>query len=164
MAFAAAKSLTELGNPAGQTYMVKVLKGETKTVPGMMTNAERDARKNMLHPQNLILTGAAGAAGIAFPPAGLGLAAARQAEGDRAHGGGGRVQAAAAISKQNTPVALNALEGALKDSNPAVQTEAAKGLGDLGNPSSVDKLIPLLSDSHTRVRTMAAASIIRLTH
>jgi HEAT repeat protein len=164
VAFAAAKSLTELGNPAGEQYMITVLKRASKPEPGMMANARRNARKDLLHPQNLIFTGAAGATGIVFPPAAIGVSAAHQSVALRSHGGDGRAAAATYLAKEKDTEALNTLEWALKDHNPAVQVEAAKGLGDLGNPASIDRLIPLLKDPHIRVRTMAAASIIRLSH
>ncbi len=162
--FAAARSLTELGDPAGEQFMIAVLKGADKPEPGMMANARRNARQNLLHPKNLIFTGAAGASGIVFPPAAIGMTAARQAAAERSHGGSGRAEAAASLAKEKDLAALNTLEWALQDKNPAVQVEAAKGLGDLGNPASIDRLIPLLKDSHTSVRTMAAASILRLNH
>lgn len=164
VAFAAAKSLTEMGDPAGQRYMTSVLKGKTKPEPGMMTNAKRDGRKNLLHPENLLFTGAAGAAGVVFPPAGAGLTAARGATNVRSHDGAGRAEAAEYISKHKDPGAVTTLEGALHDSNEAVRLQAAKGLGDEGDPAAIDKLLPLLGDSHTGVRTMAAASIVRLGH
>ncbi len=162
--FAAAKSLTELGSPAGEDYMVAVLKGATKPGPGMTTSFHRNARNQMLHPGGLALTGAAGASGLVFPPAGIGLAAAKEASGTMPHGKAGRVEAAADLAKHNDPASVDALQGALKDKNPDVQAQAAKGLGDLGDPASIVKLQPLLTDPHIRARTMAAASIIRLSH
>ena len=41
-------------------------------------------------------------------------------------------------------------------------TEAAKALGQRGNADTIPKLAELLDDDHTAVRTMAAASMIRL--
>ena len=52
---------------------------------------------------------------------------------------------------------------ALGDDNQFVRAEAAAGLGKRGNRDTVPKLQQLLEDSHTRVRTMAAAAIISLT-
>src|SRR6202521_1913660 len=51
VAFAAAKSLTELGDAAGRGMLIAVLAGERKDAPGMLTNALRDARKKIRHPE-----------------------------------------------------------------------------------------------------------------
>ncbi len=164
VAFAAAKSLTEMGDPAGERYMMAVLNGKDKTTPGMESTAVRKARSNLLHPQNLVMMGGTTAAGFVFPPAGVGMAAAMQTKNLRSHGGSGRAAAASYVAKSGDPASITVLETALKDNNPAVQIAAAKGLGDLGNPASIGHLTPLLGNSHPGVAAMAAASIIRLSH
>jgi HEAT repeat protein len=67
------------------------------------------------------------------------------------------------VAKEPGPYAITLLEWALSDDNHLVRAEAAKGLGERGNAGSIAKLQPLLRDNHNSVRTMAAASIIRLT-
>ena len=75
----------------------------------------------------------------------------------------GRAAAAAYLAKDPDPYAVTLLEWALGDDSSFVRVEAAKGLGQRGNAASVAKLVPLLQDRKNSVRTMAAASIIRLT-
>jgi HEAT repeats len=164
VAFAAATALTEMGDKAGQGTLIAVLTKERKAGPGMMTNARRGAEKQLQHPQGMLLMGAQGAAGAVIPGAGLGVAAVRRgAAGLRGNGGTGRASAAASLAKDPDPYAVTLLEWALGDDSPSVREEAAKGLGQRGNAASVAKLTPLLQDGKNSVRTMAAASIIRLT-
>lgn len=47
----------------------------------------------------------------------------------------------------------------LKDSNREVRAEAAKALGELGDPRAVDPLIPLLKDEVKLVRARAAEAL-----
>jgi HEAT repeat protein len=163
VAFAAAKALTDMGDPSGQEMLVDVLAGDRKDAAGIMTNARRTAENKLKHPGGLVLTGMADAAGAMMPPSGMGIVAAEDAVALRGKGAPGRVAAAAFVAKEPGPYAVTLLEWALADDNHLVRVAAAKGLGERGNAGSVAKLEPLLRDSHNSVRTMAAASIIRLT-
>jgi HEAT repeat protein len=163
VAFAAAKSLTDLGDQSGQAMLVAVLSGQRKDTPGMMTNAKREAEKRLHHPQGLFLMGAEDATGAFFGPAGMGLAAVTDAADLHSKGEPGRAAAAAYLTKDPDPYAVTLLEWALNDDSSLVRAEAAKGLGTRGNAQTVGKLVPLLHDDKNLVRTMAAASIIRLT-
>jgi len=162
VAFAAAKALMDMGDVSGQAMFVEVLAGERKDTPSFMTNARRTAEQKLRHPQGLLLMGAADAAGTMFAPSGMGIVAAQDAIALRGKGAPGRMAAAAYMAKDPDPYAVTLLEWALGDDNHLVRVEAAKGLGERGNAGSIAKLQPLLKDDHTSVRTMAAASIIRL--
>jgi HEAT repeat protein len=163
VAFAAAKALTEIGDPSGRPMLIAVLAGERKDTPGMLTNAMREAKKKIKHPEGLMLMGAQDAAGAMFGPPALGITVARDAVDLHSKGTPGRAAAAAYLAKDPDPYAVLLLEWALADDNQLVRAEAAKGLGHRGNQDSIPKLQALLNDPHTRVRTMAAASIINLT-
>jgi HEAT repeat protein len=163
VAFAAAKALTDIGDPSGRDMLIEVLAGERKDTPSMMTNAMRTAKNKVRHPSGLILIGAEDATGAMFGPASMGIAAAKDAVDLRGKGTPGRAAAAAYLVKDPDPYAITLLEWALADDNQFVRAEAAKGLGQRGNHESIAKLQALLADSHTRVRAMAAASIINLT-
>lgn len=163
VAFAAAKALIDMGDTSGQEMLVEVLAGERKDRPGIMTNARRTAEYKLHHPQGLLLMGAADATGAMFAPAGMGIMAAQEAVGLRGKGAPGRAAAAAYVAKEPGEYAVTLLEWALADDSHLVRIEAAKGLGERGNAGSVAKLQPLLRDDHVAVRTMAAASIVRLT-
>lgn len=162
VAFAAAKSLTTLGDASGRDTLVAVLAGQRKTNPGMMTNAVREAQHRVKHPEGMILMGAGAAAGTMFAPAGMGLHALEQTAGLRQKGSPARAAAAAYLEKDPDPYAVTLLEWALEDDSKMVRFQAAKALAKRGNAESIAKLEPMLEDDHNAVRTMAAAAIVQL--
>ena len=163
VAFAAAKSLIDLGDLGGQGLLVAVLSGERKDTPGIMTNARREAETKLHHPGGLVLMGAEDGIGSLFGPAGMAVTAVQDISDLHGKGAPGRAAAAAYLAKDSDPYAVTLLEWALTDDNSFVRVEAAKGLGQRGNADSIPKLMPLLKDGKNSVRTMAAAAIIRLT-
>ena len=62
VSFAAAKALTRLGDTGGPDVMIAVLAGERKDAPGMFTNAMRDAKDRLHHPEGLFVMGTEDAA------------------------------------------------------------------------------------------------------
>lgn len=161
VAFAAAKALVDMGDPAGREMLVAVIAGERKDSPGMLTNAVREARKKIHHPEGLLLMGAADASGAMFGPApSIGIVATKDAF--KLRGVSGRATAAAALAKDPEPYAVQLLEWALTDYSWEVRASAAKALGERGNADSLSKLQVALADPHHAVRTLAAASIIRI--
>ncbi len=163
VAFAAAKALTEVGDPSGRDVLIAVLAGERKDAPGMMTNAMRKAKDKLHHPEGLLMMGAQDATGAMFGPASMIFPIFRNAADLKSKSAPGRAAAAAFLARDPDPYAISLLEWALNDENPLVRVEAVKGLGDRGNAESIGKLRPLLSDEHNLVRDMAAASIVRIT-
>jgi HEAT repeat protein len=162
VAFAAAKSLTDLGDSSGRDTLIAVVAGKRSTSPGMMTNMVREAQHRVKHPEELLLMGAENAAGTMFAPAAMGMAAIEQTAHLRTSGSPARASAVAYLAKDPDPYAVTLLEWALQDDSKLVRLEAAKGLGARGSADSIGKLEPLLQDDHNAVRTMAAAAIIRL--
>jgi HEAT repeat protein len=163
VAFAAAKALVDIGEPdEGRDILIAVLAGERKDSPGMITKAMRTAKHKLRHPQGLFLMGAENAAGAMFGPAAMGIMAAEDAIDLKGKGAPGRVAATAYLAKDPDPYAVTLLEWALDDDSHVVRLQAAKGLGERGNAESVPKLQGLLDDSHTSVRVMSAAAILRI--
>ena len=161
VAFAAARALVNMGDPSGREVLVAVIAGDRKDTPGMLTNAVRDARKRMRHPEGLLLMGAGDAGGAMFgPPAAIPFGAAQAAF--KMKGVSGRAAAAQALEKDPEPYAVTLLEWALTDHNWEVRAFAAKALGARGSADSIPKLQDLLNDDRNTVRTYAAASIIRI--
>jgi len=163
VAFAAAKALADLGDQGGEGVLIAVLSGERKDAPGIITNARREAERRLKHPEGLLLMGAEDGIGAMFGPAAMAIEAAKDASDLNGKGAPGRAAAASYLAKDPDPYAVALLEWALGDDSSFVRVEAAKGLGERGNAASVAKLMPLLQDRKNSVRTMAAASIIRLT-
>jgi HEAT repeat protein len=160
VAFAAAKALCSIGDPAGRDMLVAVLAGERSDSPGMLTKAVRDARKNVRHPQGILLMGGEDAAGAMFGPAGMGIAAVKDAF--KMKGVSDRASAAQYLAKDPEPYAVSLLEWALTDNSWEVRASAAKALGERGNAESEAKLQLGLADTRDAVRTLSAASIIRI--
>jgi len=163
VAFAAAKALSALGDASGRDFLIAVLAGERKdTAPGIVTNAKRKAKDELHHPDQLIFMGAEDATGAMFGPVSIVLPAVKDSLDLKGKGAPGRAAAAAYLSKDPEPYAIQLLEWGLGDDNQFVRIEAAKGLGQRGNSGSIARLQPLLAESHNYVRDMAAAAVIRI--
>jgi HEAT repeat protein len=161
VAFAAAKSLSEMGDAGGRDMFVAMIAGDRTDTPGFVANGVRDARKRLKHPQGLILEGMEDAGGALFPPAGYGITAAKEAFKEK--GSSSRAVAATYLAKDPDPYAITLLEWALSDSSWGVRAAAAHGLALRGNAGSIPKLQLLLEDDRHAVQTMAAAAILRIT-
>jgi HEAT repeat protein len=163
VSFAAAKALTQLGDPTGREVLIAVLTGERKDAPGIFGNAARKAKDKMHHPDGLLLMGAQDATGAMFGPVSFVIPAVKDTLEMRKNGTPGRAVAVAYLARYPDANAIQLLEWALGDESRYVRLEAAKELGERGNGGSIAKLEPLLRDEHTMIRDMAAASIIRIT-
>jgi HEAT repeat protein len=162
VSFAAAKALTRLGDTSGRDVMIAVLAGERKDTPGMFTNAMREAKNRLHHPEGLFLMGTEDAAGSMFGPASMVIPAVKDTADLKSKGAPGRAAAVAYLAKYPDRYAVQLLEWALDDDNQFVRLEAAKALGDRGDSGSIAKLDKLLDDQHNIVRDMAAVSILRI--
>lgn len=162
VSFAAAKALTQLGDTSGRDILIAVLAGERKDAPGIMTNAMREAKNKLHHPEGLFLMGTQDAVGAMFGPASMVIPAIRDTTDLKGKGAPGKAAAVAYLAKYPDPYAIQLLEWAVDDDNQFVRLEAAKALGERGNAGSIQKLESLYLDKHTIVRDMAAASVLRI--
>jgi len=162
VSFAAAKALTQLGDSSGRDILIAVLSGERKDAPGMFTNAMREAKNKLKHPEGLFLMGSEDAAGAMFGPASMVIPAIKDTTALKSKGAPGRAAAVAYIAKYPDDYAVQLLEWALEDDNQFVRLEAAKGLGERGNAGSIQKLQGLWLDKQNIVRDMGAASVLRI--
>jgi HEAT repeat protein len=162
VSFAAAQSLTQLGDPAGREVLIAVLNGDRKDAPGIFGSAARKAKDKMHHPEGLLLMGARDATGAMFGPVSFVIPVVKDTIELRKSGTPGRAVAVAYLARYPDANAIQLLEWALGDESRYVRLEAAKELGERGNSASIAKLEPVLRDEHTMIRDMAAASIIRI--
>ena len=79
VAFAAAKSLWDLGDRAGREFIEDVLAGQQKTSEGTVSGAKLDAQRKMHDPKALAMMGFKEASGALLGPFNMGLVAAEQA-------------------------------------------------------------------------------------
>ena len=75
-----------------------------------------------------------------------------------------RAQAARAMGRSRSPMAIEQLVVALDDLSPEVRSQAAKGLGETRNPDAVAPLIEKLHDEESDIRSEAAEALGKLRH
>ena len=165
VSFTAARSLCEMGEQDGCTFLQDVLKGDRKDPKGGFLHKNLHYAKKKLTPAELGMMGVREASGVLLGPASIGIVAGEEAvkaqskkDGDQS----GRAIAATAVAAHPDNYTRILLEWSLEDSDVAVRAASAKGLGMCGNSESIPKLQAALSDAHMAVRSMAAAAIIRI--
>jgi hypothetical protein len=143
VAFAAAKALTEIGDPAGRELLITVLAGERKDIkPGLMTNAIRKGKSKLNHPGGLVLTGAQDATGAMFGPVSFVFPAVKDAVDLKGKGAPGRAAAAAYLARDPEPYAVTVLEWALKDENQFVRLSPKQRTGKRPRRTSYSRARP----------------------
>jgi HEAT repeat protein len=163
VAFAAARALTEIGDPSGREVLVAVLAGDRTDIgPGPVTALVRKGTAQLHDPKKLLFMGVKGAAGATLGPASMALPAAAELVELGGKDAEGRAAAAAYLARDPEDYAISLLEWALADKNEFVRLESARGLGQRGNAGSVKYLHAALEDEHNIVRAFAAAGIIRI--
>lgn len=70
-----------------------------------------------------------------------------------------RAQAARAMGRSRSPMAVDRLAAALGDLSPEVRSEAAKGLGETKSPDAVAPLLEALHDEESDIRSEAAEAL-----
>jgi HEAT repeat protein len=161
VAFAAAKSMWDMGDNTGRNLIEDVLTGQQRASQGMVSGAVQDAKRKMHEPRTLTLMGLKEASGALLGPFNIGVVAAEQAFKDGS--AGARALAATLLARECDTESLRLLEKACTDDKSwAVKATVAKTLGQCGNRDSIPTLERNLSDSHAAVRFMAAAAIIRI--
>jgi len=70
-----------------------------------------------------------------------------------------RAQAARALGRSRTPLAVDQLVGALEDVSPQVRSEAARGLGEMRSADAVEPLTDELHDDESDIRPEAAQAL-----
>jgi HEAT repeat protein len=158
--FAAAKALQSMGNASGRWVFEEVLEGDRTDKPGAVHGLVRKGKQKLHKPSELALMGVKEASGQFLGPASLGIGIGQMALKDGA--ASGRTAAATALAKDPDPYMVTLLEWALADKSWAVRAAVVKALGERGNRDTIPKLVPLLNDDRDLVRSLAAASIIKL--
>lgn len=162
VSFAAAQALWRMGDERGRGILTQVLTGERGVSSGLIHSERHDMQDKVVHdPTSVAEFGVTTAAGSVFPGAGLGVAAVKELARDKTAG-------ARAISARSLGSGIGAgnrviLEKALNDKSWVVRAAAAEALGHAGDESDIDKLMPLMRNSHPALKYNAAAAIVRLT-
>ncbi|HUB79815.1 MAG TPA: HEAT repeat domain-containing protein, partial [Bryobacteraceae bacterium] len=161
VSFAAAKALWNLHDPAGETALLSIVEGDSKTASGYITSEMRQALRLMHTPTTTFLL--AVRQGIGFVPVpGLGQGIASMQALLTDPGISGRAAAVLLLGKDKDPVLLPALRDALHDKNWTVRAAAVHAMAIRDDPSLKKDLAPLLEDEKEGVRLRAAAAYLRL--
>jgi HEAT repeat protein len=161
VAFAAARALYGLGDPAGKEALLAVLSGEMKTKSGFFTAQKRDAIRMLHTPHTLFLFALkAGAGFVPLPGFGAGVASMEALLTDPTTSG--RASAALLLGKEKDAGTMQALKDALSDSNWSVRAAAVHSIALRNDPAQKDAVLPLLQDKAQAVRLRAAVAWLRL--
>ena len=159
VAFAAAKSLWDMGDKTGRSLIEDVLSGQQKTSEGLVSGAVQDAKRKMHEPKTMALMGFKEASGALLGPFNIGVIAAEQAFKDGS--AGARALASTLLARECDAQSLRLMERSCTDDKSwAVKATVAKALGQCGNRDTIPTLERNLSDSHPAVKFMSAAAII----
>ncbi len=161
VSFAAARTLTELGDDGGRDQLIEVLTGERR-ISGALAASGLGVWTREQGPLNLLLMGASQASSILIGPyVPLAILAVRQLASGSPDTE--RAMSAESLGSDGSARAIEVLRHALRDHNWNVRAAAASALGMTTATATVPELTRLLKDKKPAVRFMAAASIIRLT-
>jgi len=161
VAFAAARALYGLGDPAGKEALLNVLAGEMKTKSGFITAQKRDAIRLLHTPHTLFLLSLrVGAAFVPVPGMGMGVSSMEALLTDPTTSG--RASAALLLGKEKDAVTMQALKDALSDSTWSVRAAAVHSIALRDDPAQRGALLPLLTDKAQGVRLRAAVAWLRL--
>jgi HEAT repeat protein len=160
VSFTAAQALWGMGDHSGLSIFVQVLAGERKTKPGMIHSEWHDMQEKLHDPRALVELGASETAGAFLGPGGFGITVIEELARDKTSAP--RAIAARMLGHDNSEESREAIELALSEKSWVVRASAAEAMGRQGAPRDIEKLAPLLEDSHPEVRYNAAAAIVRL--
>jgi HEAT repeat protein len=161
VAFAAAKALWSLKDPAGKAALVAVLSGETKTSSSFITKQKRDALRMMHTPRPLFFFALKTGAGMApVPGLGEGISSVQGILSDPSVSG--RAATALLLATEKDPEILQALLDARSDKEASVRAAVVHAIALRNDPALEVDLIPLLDDPKAAVRFRASAACLRL--
>lgn len=159
--FAAAKALWSVHDPAGKKALLAMLAGDTETSSKFLPKQKRDALRMMHSPRGMLLFAMNKGAGfLPVPFLGMGVASMQAilTHDDVP----GRAAAALMLATESDHATLEALRGALSDTDWSVRAAAVHALALRRDPRLRVALVPLLEDDNEAVRLRAAAACLRL--
>lgn len=162
VAFAAAKSLWNLHQAAGEEAIIAVLEGEKKADSNPVRAKFRDMARMMHTPGAALMLGIRQGVGFApVPGLGEGVGALQDLLLDKETSP--QATAALLLSRDKSVAAQQALKEALFSQHWPVRAAAAQALAMSNDPRHAAELVPLLDDGNEKVRFRAAGAWMRLT-
>ena len=161
VAFAAAVTLSKMGDRSGEDILMAVVDGDRKATATLMNGTMHTVTRNFHDPSSLAKMGALQGASMLLGPFGFGITALEYL---RKNGGeSSRVSAIEELAKVKTAPVHKALIAALGDKDPGVRAAAAKALGEYHDKATAGALLNVFSDAKVPVRLTAAAAYLRAT-
>jgi HEAT repeat protein len=162
VAFAAARSLWQLGDKSGRGIIEEVLGGDRSASRGAVSQNLDRMRKFVSDPKGLVLFGLREGIGSVAGPYAMGMTVVQEFTKDRSVAA--RVVSANMIANERNRHSLPLLREALRDGNWVVRLTAAKGIAQLRDRSAIQALQGNIDDKDEKlaVKLMAAASILNL--
>jgi HEAT repeat protein len=162
VAFAAARSLWQLGDKSGRGIIEEVLGGDRSASRGAVSQNLGRMRKFVSDPKGLVLFGLREGIGSVAGPYAMGMTVVQEFTKDRSVAA--RVVSANMIANERSRHSLPLLLEALRDGNWVVRLTAAKGIAQLRDRSAIQALQGNIDDKDEKlaVKLMAAASILNL--
>jgi HEAT repeat protein len=160
VAFAAAKALYEMGDPAGRQVLIAVLSGDQAGASGFVASSMNGVRRKLHDPKALLLVGVNSGAGFLIGPFGAGLPFAENLLKDKQ--ASGKTVAALLLASDSTAESRDALKAAMGDNNWTVRAAAVRAVALRDLAALYGDVAFLLNDGRDEVQYAAAAALIRL--
>jgi HEAT repeat protein len=161
VAFAAARTLFKLNQPAGKQLLIDIVQKEASAKTGFMRAKLRDAARRMKRPKSAMLFVVQQGVGfIPVPGLGEGFSAMGSLVGDPDFSA--RATALLVLSSDRSPEVRSEIEQAFNDSEWSMRAAATQIAASRNERSWRSRLVPLFEDTNRRVRYRAAASFLRL--
>lgn len=160
VAFAAAKALYDMGDPAGREVLIAVLEGDQSEASGFVSSSVRDLKLKLHDKKGLLLIGATEGAGFVIGPFSAGIPVAEGLLKDKQ--ASGKTVSVLLLATDKSPESLAALKGALADKNWTVRAAATRAVALRDAAPLASDVEPLLDDKREEVQYAAAAALIRL--
>ncbi len=161
VAFAAARTLFKLNQPAGKQLLIEIVQKEARGKTGFVRAKLRDAARHMSRPKSAMLFVAQQGVGfVPVPGLGEGFSAMGSLVGDPDFSA--RATALIVLSSDRSPEVRNQIEQAFNDSDWSMRAAATQIAASRNERSWRFRLVPLFEDTNRRVRYRAAAAFLRL--
>ncbi|HSB16305.1 MAG TPA: HEAT repeat domain-containing protein [Bryobacteraceae bacterium] len=161
VAFAAARTLFKLNQPAGKQLLIEIVQREARGKTGFVRAKLRDAARHMSRPKSAMLFVAQQGVGfVPVPGLGGGFSAMGSLVGDPDFSA--RATALIVLSSDRSPEVRSQIEQAFNDSDWSMRAAATQIAASRNERSWRFRLVPLFEDTNRRVRYRAAASFLRL--
>jgi HEAT repeat protein len=161
VAFAAAKALEKLQDPAGTKALMEVYEGKRKSSSGMIEKRKREIT-DQFHsiPSATMFVVSQGIGYVPLPGVGEGFSAFAELIRDK--GLSDRARVILILGQSKNPQTTDLLRNALHDKDWSVRAAAAQVIADSARVELRDDLLPLFSDKNRKVQFRAAGAFLHL--